>query len=112
MEDEKEVYANAIKKLSEAFENATLTSTDDLVYFPVSSVEAIKEVSASLPLLNFVPSFRLCGPRGVGKTTTAFKGKKGVLRPSPPPLGPPPPPLGVSSSPSLDLLAVFWQMGW
>ena len=59
LEEEKEVYTNAIKRLSEAFENATLTIEGELL--PVPSVEAIKEVSATLPLLRFKPSFLFCG---------------------------------------------------
>ena len=87
LEDKKEVYSNVIEKLSYAFESATFTSTEE--YFPVPNVEVIKQLSTASFHRAFVPSYMLCGPRGVGKTTAmimAFKGKKGVLRIQPDPV--------------------------
>ena len=48
LEDEKEVYAKGLTMLSEAFENAILTSTDDQVYFPVPSAEENKAVRQTI----------------------------------------------------------------
>ena len=87
LEEGKEVYTNAIKRLTEAFESATLDIKGEPV--PVPSVETIQMKMSALPRDRFAVTYLLCGARGVGKSTAmlmALKDKKKVIRVQPDPI--------------------------
>ena len=88
LEEGEEVYTNSIKRLTEAFESATLNIKGKPV--PVPSVETIQmKMSAQLSRDEFAVTYMLCGPRGVGKSTAmlmALKDKKKVIRVQPDPV--------------------------
>ena len=86
LEEGKEVYVS-IKRLTEAFESATLNIKGKPV--PVPSVETIQMKMSAQSRDEFAVTYMLCGPRGVGKSTAmlmALKDKKKVIRVQPDPV--------------------------
>ena len=59
-------FDDEIQQLSEALENATRKVQDLPHYVHVPAVDNVKNVFQSVKSMSNVPSYMLCGPRGVG----------------------------------------------